>query len=95
MTVTITVNGKRYEANDGELLIDLCAAHGIEIPHFCYHPGLGPDGNCRMCQVEFVTERGRRLGISCNAVVTEGMVVLTAQRKRQEARARRWRKCCS
>ena len=29
------------------------ALHGLgyDVPHFCYHPGLSPDGNCRMCYV--------------------------------------------
>lgn len=87
MSVKVTINGEQYEANEGELLIDLCHRNGIEIPHFCYHPGLGPDGNCRMCQVEFVSDRGSRLGISCNAVVAEGMEVLTESEKVKEARA--------
>ena len=87
MSVKVTINGKEYEANDGELLIDLCHRNGIEIPHFCYHPGLGPDGNCRMCQVEYVSDRGSRLGISCNAVVTDGMEVLTDSDKVKKARA--------
>jgi len=87
MSVKVTINGKQYEANEGELLIDLCHRNGIEIPHFCYHPGLGPDGNCRMCQVEFVSDRGSRLGISCNAVVAEGMEVLTDSEKVKQARA--------
>jgi NADH-quinone oxidoreductase subunit G len=87
MSVKVTINGKQYEANDGELLIDLCRRNGIDIPHFCYHPGLGPDGNCRMCQVEFVSERGSRLGISCNAVVTDGMEVLTNSESVKQARA--------
>jgi NADH-quinone oxidoreductase subunit G len=87
MSAKVTINGKEYEANDGELLIDLCHRNGIEIPHFCYHPGLGPDGNCRMCQVEFVTDRGSRLGISCNAVVNDGMEVLTDSENVKKARA--------
>jgi NADH-quinone oxidoreductase subunit G len=87
MSVKVNINGKSYEASEGELLIDLCRRNGIEIPHFCYHPGLGPDGNCRMCQVEFVTERGSRLGISCNAVVADGMQVLTDSEKVKQARA--------
>jgi NADH-quinone oxidoreductase subunit G len=87
MSVNVTINGKPYEANEGELLIDLCHRNGIEIPHFCYHPGLGPDGNCRMCQVEFVSDRGNRLGISCNAVVSDGMEVLTDSDAVKQARA--------
>jgi NADH-quinone oxidoreductase subunit G len=87
MSVKVTIDGKEYEAHEGELLIDLCHRNGIEIPHFCYHPGLGPDGNCRMCQVEYVSERGSRLGISCNAVVTDGMEVLTESEAVKQARA--------
>jgi len=87
MSVKVTINGKQYEANEGELLIDLCHRNGMEIPHFCYHPGLGPDGNCRMCQVEFVSDRGSRLGISCNAVVADGMEVLTDSDTVKQARA--------
>ncbi len=45
MSVKVIVDGIDYEANDGELLIDLCRRNGIKIPHFCYHAGLGPDGN--------------------------------------------------
>jgi len=87
MSVKVTIDGREYEAREGELLIDVCRRNGIDIPHFCYHPGLGPDGNCRMCQVEFVTERGGRLGISCKAVVTNGMQVLTQSEPVKRARA--------
>ena len=87
MPVTITVNGRQMQAAEGALLIDVCAANGIDIPHFCYHPGLGPDGNCRMCQVEFITERGGRLAISCKTVVAEGMVVDTNSPAAKRARA--------
>jgi NADH-quinone oxidoreductase subunit G len=87
MAVTLTINGRQVEAEEGALLIDVCADIGIDVPHFCYHPGLGPDGNCRMCQVEFITERGGRLGISCKTVVTEGMVVDTNSAAARRARA--------
>ncbi|MCH7549102.1 MAG: (2Fe-2S)-binding protein, partial [Candidatus Krumholzibacteriota bacterium] len=87
MSVTIKVNGNEIEAPDGAWLIDVCRDNGIEIPNFCYHPGLGPDGNCRMCQVEFISPRGNRLGISCNAVVAEGMEVNTESAPALRARA--------
>jgi len=87
MSVNIIVDGKKIEAPEGALLIDVCRENGIHIPHFCYHPGLGPDGNCRMCQVEFVSDRGNRLGISCNTVVAEGMEVLTQSDAVKAARA--------
>ncbi|MEJ2720827.1 MAG: ferredoxin [bacterium] len=58
-----------------------------KIPHFCYHPGLGPDGNCRMCQVEIITPRGPLLTISCNAKVTDGMEVVTNSERVKKAHA--------
>jgi NADH-quinone oxidoreductase subunit G len=85
--VTITIDGKKIQAPEGAWLIDVCRENGIDIPHFCYHPGLGPDGNCRMCQVDFVGPRGNKLGISCKTVVTEGMEVLTQSDAAKRARA--------
>jgi NADH-quinone oxidoreductase subunit G len=87
MSVKVIIDGKEYQVEEGARLIDVCREKGIDIPHFCYHPGLGHDGNCRMCQVEFVTERGSRLGISCNAFVTDGMEVLTQSKAALDARA--------
>jgi NADH-quinone oxidoreductase subunit G len=34
-------------------MLQACAAAGVEIPHYCYHPKLPIAGNCRMCLVEF------------------------------------------
>jgi NADH-quinone oxidoreductase subunit G len=87
MSVRITVNGKAHEVEGGGWLIDTLNDLGCDIPHFCYHPGLGPDGNCRMCQVEFVTERGGRLAISCNARVTDGLNIVTDSEAVKKARA--------
>ncbi len=85
--VTITIDGRQIQAREGAWLIDVCRENGIDIPHFCYHPGLGPDGNCRMCQVEFVSERGNKLGISCKTTVTDGMVVSVNSEPAKRARA--------
>jgi NADH-quinone oxidoreductase subunit G len=87
MSVTVIIDGKRVEAEPGALLIDVCRENGIDIPHFCYHPGLGPDGNCRMCQVEFISERGNRVAVSCKATVADGMEVRTDSEAAKAARA--------
>ena len=72
---TITVDNKEIEVKDGALLIEELLAHGIEIPHFCYHPALGKDGNCRMCMVEI--EGKKRPQIACDTPVKDGMVIRT------------------
>ena len=33
---------------------------GIEIPHYCWHPGLSAPANCRMCLVEILPKPGAR-----------------------------------
>jgi NADH-quinone oxidoreductase subunit G len=52
-TLTLRVNGKDHFVNPRNYrsLIEALRALGYDIPHFCYHPGLSPDGNCRMCYV--------------------------------------------
>lgn len=72
---TILVDNKEIKVKDGALLIEELLAHGIEIPHFCYHPALGKDGNCRMCMVEI--EGKKRPQIACDTPVTDGMKIHT------------------
>lgn len=73
--ISITINEKIIEANDGDLLIDKLFEQEINLQHFCYHPALGVDGNCRMCMVEI--EGSKRPQIACNTPVKNGMVVRT------------------
>ena len=72
---TITLNGQQVEVPDGINLIQAAETAGVTIPHYCYHPGLPVDGNCRMCLVEVEGARGPQ--ISCNTPVKDGMVVKT------------------
>jgi len=72
---TITVDGKEIYAKDDATLIDELLANGVNIPHFCYHPSLGKDGNCRMCMVEI--EGKKRPQIACDTPVTDGMIIRT------------------
>ena len=36
----ITIDDRTIEANRGESVLQAALRHGIEIPHFCYHPRL-------------------------------------------------------
>ncbi|MBN2492461.1 MAG: (2Fe-2S)-binding protein [Planctomycetes bacterium] len=71
----LTINGQEVEVPQGTLLIEACARVTEKPPHFCYHPGLRPDGNCRMCMVKIEGMRG--VSISCTLPAAEGMVVST------------------
>ncbi len=72
---TLEIDGQRVTVEDGVNLIQAAERLGIEIPHYCYHPGLTIAGNCRMCLVEI--EKMPKLQIACNTRVTEGMIVRT------------------
>ena len=50
----IIINGQTLEIGDDERLNGIQAAKrlGIEIPHYCWHPGLSVVASCRMCLVE-------------------------------------------
>lgn len=72
--VKLFVNGEEVEVEAGKNLVDAIGAVGIEIPHLCYHPALGADGNCRMCLVGI--EEGRPPIVpACKTPAREGMRV--------------------
>src|SRR5579859_5992801 len=71
--VTITVDGKKVTAPAGTLLIEACKSAGIEVPAFCYYPGLSVQGACRMCLVRI--EKMPKLQTACTVPITDGMVV--------------------
>ncbi|HET7873584.1 MAG TPA: NADH-quinone oxidoreductase subunit NuoG, partial [Terriglobales bacterium] len=82
--VTITVDGKKVSAPAGTLLIEACKAVGIEVPSFCYYPGLSLQAACRMCLVRI--EKMPKLQTACTVPITEGMVVTTDSDEVKQAR---------
>src|SRR5208283_3109346 len=82
--VNLTVDGKKVTAPAGSLLIEACKSAGIEVPSFCYYPGLSLQGACRMCVVKI--EKMPKLQTACTTVVTEGMVVSTDSDEVRQAR---------
>jgi formate dehydrogenase alpha subunit len=75
-TVRLTIDGIEIIVPKGTLVIEAARRVGVMIPHFCYHPKLKPDANCRMCLVEI--EKMPKLQTSCSTLATEGMSVRTA-----------------
>ena len=51
---TVIIDGQELEIAAGERLngIQAAARLGIQIPHYCWHPGLSVVASCRMCLVE-------------------------------------------
>jgi NADH-quinone oxidoreductase subunit G len=60
---TIFINGTEYPFKPGQTVIQVAQENGIDVPHYCYHPGLTIAGNCRICMVE--VEGNPKPQISC------------------------------
>jgi NADH-quinone oxidoreductase subunit G len=82
--VNFTVDGKKLTAPAGTLLIDACRKAGIEIPAFCYYPGLSLQAACRMCVVR--QEKVPKLQTACTTTVAEGQVFVTESPEIAQAR---------
>ncbi len=74
----VTINGTVYEAEQGQTILDVARANGVNIPTLCHLAGLTPVGACRVCVVE--VEGMRTLVTACTSPVTEGMSVQTHSR---------------
>jgi NADH-quinone oxidoreductase subunit G len=71
--VTFSLNGQQIVTPAGTLVIEAAKRQGVEVPSFCYYPGLSLQAACRMCLVE--VEKMPKLQTACTLVATEGMVV--------------------
>jgi NADH-quinone oxidoreductase subunit G len=80
----LTIDGKEIEVEAGTNLIEAARRLGIEVPHYCYHPGLSIAGQCRLCMVDI--EKTPRPTIACNTQAADGMVVHTQSERVKETR---------
>ena len=84
-TVTLTIDGRPITVEKGKTVLQAAIDSGIKIPYYCYHPGLGIDGSCRVCIVKI--EKMPKLQTSCSTPAADGMVVHTQSPDVVEARA--------
>jgi NADH-quinone oxidoreductase subunit G len=56
---TFKIDGREIPFEKGETVIQAAHRAGIDIPHYCWHPGLSVAANCRMCLVEVMPPPGR------------------------------------
>lgn len=48
----VIIDGEEYAFEGRPGLLQFCLDHGIELPHFCYHPSMSVPANCRQCLVD-------------------------------------------
>jgi NADH-quinone oxidoreductase subunit G len=82
--VHLKIDDREVEVPAGTLVIEATRRLGIEVPSFCYYPGLTLQAACRMCLIE--VEKMPKLQTGCTQVVAEGMVVRTNSQPVRDAR---------
>ena len=82
--INFKINDREVQVPAGTLVIEATRRLGIEVPSFCYYPGLSLQAACRMCLVE--VEKAPKLQTACTLVATEGMVVRTNTEQVHNAR---------
>jgi NADH-quinone oxidoreductase subunit G len=82
--IKLTIDGRETVVGPGTLVIDAAKRMGIEVPSFCYYPGLTLQAACRMCLVE--VEKAPKLQTACTLVAVDGMVVRTDSEPVHQAR---------
>src|SRR5262245_13444026 len=73
--VTLTIDGRSVSVPKGTSVLEAARTLGIDVPAFCYHPGLRLAACCRQCLVK--VGKVPKLQPSCQQTVAEGMVVNT------------------
>ena len=75
--VTLTIDGREVQAEEGTMILDVARDNNIYIPALCTNEAVAPYGACRLCLVE-VTKKGKeRLVASCLYPAEKGLVIKT------------------
>ena len=95
---TVIVDGKEIEIGAHERLncIEVARRAGVEIPHYCWHPGLSVVASCRMCLIETGTRDAAtgkitmmpKLVPGCQTPAKDGTVIVTDTALVKDSRAR-------
>lgn len=83
-TVTVSIDGRPVEVDEGSTIREACVAAGVEVPTLCYLENLAPVNVCRVCVVEL--EGSRALVPSCSRKVEPGMQVKTESPRVRQSR---------
>ncbi|MCL2648617.1 MAG: molybdopterin-dependent oxidoreductase [Phycisphaerales bacterium] len=87
---TIEIDGKKVSFEGGKMVLQVAQENGIEIPSYCYHPGLSIVASCRIClgEVEMPDPKNPgklvrvpKLVPTCQTPAVDGMKVYTQSDK--------------
>lgn len=86
---TIHVDGKEFEVDGADNLLQACLSLGLDVPYFCWHPALGSVGACRQCavkQYQNADDKRGRLVMSCMTPSTDGTYISIEDEEAKEFR---------
>ncbi|MFA7683933.1 MAG: FAD-dependent oxidoreductase [Syntrophales bacterium] len=75
MAIKVRINGREYEARQGETIREVAKRNGIGIPVLCERAQIDPFGSCRVCLVE--QKNARYPVVACAAPVFDGITINT------------------
>jgi NADH-quinone oxidoreductase subunit G len=77
--VSLTIDGHPVSVPPGTPILVAAQKANVDVPFFCWHPGLSVVAQCRQCLVEIVGQP--KLQPACQLPVAEGMKVLTSSER--------------
>ncbi|GAA0177070.1 2Fe-2S iron-sulfur cluster-binding protein [Clostridium sediminicola] len=87
MRIRVNINGKDYEAEKGETILQLCKRNRINIPTLCHSDALQGLGSCRLCIVEVIQNNWSKVVTSCVFPITREIEILTHSEKIKRLRS--------
>jgi len=75
--VKLKIDGQEIEAERGTPIIKLAARLGIKIPTLCHYDFVEPYGACRVCTVQMVRGKRKRMVTACNYPAQDGEEIFT------------------
>lgn len=75
--VTIEIDGRQVQLEEGEYILKGAEKLGIRIPTLCHCEWLEPYAACRVCSVEVAKGKRHRVVTACNYPASEGLKVFT------------------
>ena len=75
--VTLTIDERQVQAEEGKVILEVARENNIDIPALCYHESVASYGACRRWLAEMITHGRERLVASCLYPVEEGLIVKT------------------
>lgn len=67
---TIHIDGKDYDVDGADNLLQACLSLGLDVPYFCWHPALGSVGSCRQCAVKVYKDKDDTRGMLVMSCMT-------------------------